>query len=141
MHPESGVIIYNDGTCSVGHHYSQSGYKIYYGKKGSGVGSYSLHRHVAELFVPNPENKPIVNHKDGKKYNTRASNLEWTTHAENCQHAHNSGLNKRKLTASDVSKIRKSKLSAERICFQFDVSAVHIRRIRNNESWKLSTNQ
>lgn len=52
-----------------------------------------LHRVLAELFIPNPENKPCVNHKDGVKYNNSLSNLEWCTYAENNQHAFKYGLN------------------------------------------------
>lgn len=49
-------------------------------------------RLVAELFIPNPDLKPEVNHRDGNKLNNHVSNLEWMTHAENSQHAVDTGL-------------------------------------------------
>lgn len=42
-----------------------------------------LHRKIAELFVPNPDNKPCVDHIDGDKTNNSAKNLRWVTHYEN----------------------------------------------------------
>lgn len=52
-----------------------------------------LHRLVAEYFVPNPNNYPVVDHKDTNKLNNNASNLEWVTQQENVIRASKMGLN------------------------------------------------
>ena len=54
---------------------------------------YRMHQLVASAFIPNPENKPHVNHKDGVRNNNKLSNNEWVTRAENMQHAYDTGLN------------------------------------------------
>lgn len=55
--------------------------------------NYPIHRLVAIQFIPNPENKELVNHKDGNKLNNHIDNLEWVTQSENIQHAYDTNLN------------------------------------------------
>lgn len=51
-----------------------------------------IHVLVARAFIPNPDQKPHINHLDGNKANNLMTNLEWCTRSENMRHARNTGL-------------------------------------------------
>jgi len=107
-----------------------------------------VHRLVAESFVPNPENKPQVNHKDGNKDNNSADNLEWVTVSENAIHAFDNSLrtgvkgeknNFSKLTIDQVFEIRK--LLRSRTMLQREIAKIYnvtpsaISDIYSGKSW------
>lgn len=83
-----GRVKYADGVIGNGYKFS-----CYLGISIGGK-NYRAHQLVAKVFLPNPYNKLIVNHKDGNKLNAKLDNLEWTTHKENSIHAYSTGLNK-----------------------------------------------
>ena len=117
---------------------------------------YLEHRRLAELFIPNPENKPCVNHVDGNRSNNNIDNLEWVTYSENHKHAHRvlgrnlsgnavkmingelSGENawNSKLTKKDIEEIRNSNLTGVELSNKYNVSRSLISGIKNNKRWK-----
>lgn len=74
------------------HSYIQDGYCVIHLCKRPIIKTCLVHRLVAMHFIPNPENKPEVNHLDGNKLNNNYLNLEWSTEKENVNHAAALGL-------------------------------------------------
>ncbi len=117
------------------------------------VSSFKLiHRLVAQIYIPNPENKPQVNHLNGIKTDNRISNLSWCTAKENDIHAREIGLmdnssphgeknGMAKLTQEQINEIRQNHIPANGIFKRkpwkkYKISTTQYYRIIRKENWK-----
>ena len=107
--------------------------------------SRSYHRIIAECFIPNPCNKPDVNHINGIKTDNRAENLEWCTRSENVIHAYKTGLehpvigtdnHNSKLNNELVRHIRQSSKSNYELAKELKVDPSTIRDVKNMKTWR-----
>lgn len=110
--------------------------------------TYSVHRLVAEAFIPNPLGKPTVNHLDGDKLNNDVTNLEWATYSENVCHAFEHGLSKPKLGEEnhrailfdrEINKIRRefmdSDITQVELARKYSVSPTTVSQIISGDVW------
>jgi len=106
-----------------------------------------VHRLIALSFIPNPNNHPFINHKDGNKTNNAIDNLEWCDCMQNNRHAialglvDNSGENNgmallKEDQVREIKKMLKDGLSQYKIASKFGVSRSAIMNIKNRNQWK-----
>jgi DNA-binding transcriptional regulator YiaG len=121
--------------------------KVFLSKKNSRK-YVAVHRLVAESFIANPNNHPVVNHKDGDKLNNVSTNLEWITQSDNAKHSNQTGLTtilrgsqigNSKLSEQDIKDIReiwsKGRVSQYKLAELFGMSQCHISDIVNHKRW------
>lgn len=109
--------------------------------------NFYVHQLVGIAYIPNPENKPEVNHKKGIKIDNRSHQLEWNTNLENQRHRHETGIMNikgeanpsAKLTVTKVLEIFNSKVPSKKMCSLYGISASVVRQIRNGGSWNSVT--
>lgn len=100
-----------------------------------------VHRLVGEAFIPNPENKSCINHKNGIVDDNVVKNLEWATHLENTIHAINNSLTRKRggvektLTEKQVMTIFNSSEKTSILSKKYGVCLVTVDSIRNGKSW------
>lgn len=128
--------------------YIKQGYQRVGLNKDSHKINYLVHRLVAQAFIPNKENKPFINHKNGIKDDNGVDNLEWCTDEENQSHAIKHGLNnnigelsgRAKLTKQQVIQIRKKyktgKYLQKDLGAEYDVATNTICQIITRKYWK-----
>lgn len=82
-----------------------NGYKVVKLSKDGKTKNHKVHRLVAIAYIPNPENKPQVNHIDENKHNNKVNNLEWNTAKENNNHGTHNERVSQSLKTSEAAKV------------------------------------
>ena len=128
-------VVTNVRTGKVLKPYLVKGYKtVDIGVRRGDRGNKKVHRLVAEAFIPNPNKRTIMNHKDGNPLNNNVENLEWCDYTRNLQHAYDTELRPRKISIDDASELCEaycSGVSVAKIAVKHDVSVQSIYYILN----------
>lgn len=123
-----------------------SGYQKVVLRKDGQSSNVMIHRIVASAFLPNPEHKDEVNHKDGDKSNNSVSNLEWVTRSENQRHSvdilgnrHVGTEHPVKINAEIARRIYRAEGSYSSIAREYGIIDTMVRNIKTGKSWKRAT--
>ena len=149
---ESGEVFNKNGN-KLKQQTSKDGYKVVSITRNNKNKKFTVHRLVAIAYIPNPENKPCVNHIDGDKTNNHVSNLEWCTYSENSKHSFENGLqvslkgeevHSAILTEGQVHEICKLMESGYRngdVAKMFNIANYFIANIRTKNTWRHISDQ
>lgn len=88
---------------------SANGYKVVDLWKNNKSHKYTVHRLLAEAFIPNPLNKPTVDHKDGNRLNNSLDNLRWATYSEQNSRFNDRGVRSQKVKVTHYAEKRKKR--------------------------------
>jgi len=154
-HITKNYLVDEDGNiynAKTGHkkslYINRDGYQVLDIYENNKATRYTVHRIVAIAFIPNPENKPCVNHIDGDKTNNKVTNLEWATYSENNKHAFEAGLSTPKrgelngradmtdATANRVCKMIEEGYRNKEISETLNISRSVVKQVRSGKTWK-----
>ena len=138
-----GVVVNEKSNKILGLYISNTGYERVTLSKNNKTKKFSIHRLIADAFIPNTENKPQVNHINEIKTDNRVENLEWVTQSENALHSikKRKEYNKNDTTTKGYKKIVNSKTGevvigidvlAEKLNLQYNTVKS---RLRRNHDW------
>lgn len=108
--------------------------------------THPVHRLVAQMFIPNPDNLPEVNHKDGIKTNNHWTNLEWTSELDNTRHAvitnlvaYGTRVKNAKLNDQKARRIYRATGLQREIAEKFGVTIMIVSLIKRRKLWRRAT--
>lgn len=144
QHPRYGQSKFKEKIFSV--HINTGGYPDVTLQHNGIRKTFRVHRLVAAAFIPNPENKVTVNHKNGIKTDNSVENLEWNTNSENTKHSYRMGLQADRRGENSWSKLKEQDVKTIKallyagcnhrmLAEQFNISRPTITAISGKRLW------